>query len=126
MLARSGCEQVLAPGTIDANVLRTLESYAWPGNVRELRNLIEGSVLLRETPKLDSLPGEFVEAMAPAQDGGTGVRSIAEGEEELIRRAISASGGTLTLAARRLHIAKSTPHITMHRYDPPRDTVNRQ
>ncbi len=131
-LARFRREQGLATGTIDADVLRTLESYAWPGNVRELRNLIEGSVLLSETPELtlDSLPREFVEAAAtsaaPAQEGDTGVRSMAEGEEELIRRAISASGGNLTLAARQLHIAKSTLYAKMQRYGLTRDTVNRQ
>jgi transcriptional regulator of acetoin/glycerol metabolism len=41
---------------------------------------------------------------------------MAEGEEALIRRAITASEGNLTLAARKLHIAKSTLYAKIHRY----------
>jgi DNA-binding NtrC family response regulator len=47
---------------------------------------------------------------------GVEVRSIAEGEATLIRRAIIASEGNLTLAARQLHIAKSTLYVKMQRY----------
>ena len=50
------------------------------------------------------------------QPTDTLVRSMAEGEEALIVNAIAASGGNLTLAARRLNIAKSTLYAKMQRY----------
>ena len=46
---------------------------------------------------------------------------MAEGEEDLIRRAIRASEGNLTLTARKLQIAKSTLYAKMHRYGLSRD-----
>jgi transcriptional regulator of acetoin/glycerol metabolism len=122
-------KQGLEPGTIEDEALRVLESYSWPGNVRELRNIIEGAVLLSEGPELtfDALPGELLEAVAAGSKSGIAagaeeVCSIAEGEEVLIRRAISASGGNLTNAARHLRIAKSTLYAKMQRYGLSRDT----
>jgi transcriptional regulator of acetoin/glycerol metabolism len=121
-------KQGLEPGTIADDALQALESYSWPGNVRELRNIIEGAVLVSEGAALTSLalPHDLLEAVA-AGNGSTPaanaeVCSIAEGEEALIRRAISASGGNLTDAARQLHIAKSTLYAKMQRYGLSRET----
>jgi transcriptional regulator of acetoin/glycerol metabolism len=128
-LERFRREQGLPAGSIDEAVIEALQAYAWPGNVRELRNLIEGAVLLSEGEALtrESLPRDFLESMdsEPAVDAGAGVRSMAEGEEDLIRRAISASDGNLTLAARQLHIAKSTLYVKMQRYGLSRTTLRR-
>jgi transcriptional regulator of acetoin/glycerol metabolism len=118
-------EQGLPAGDIDEEALALLRAYAWPGNVRELRNLIEGAVLLSEGSVLtrQALPREFIDSVeqpeAPA--GFDSVRSMAEGEEVLIRRAIAACGGNLTLAARQLDIAKSTLYAKMQRYGISRD-----
>lgn len=54
------------------------------------------------------------------------MRSIAEGEEALIRRAIIDNGGNLTLAARQLHIAKSTLYVKMQRYGLSREVLARR
>ncbi|HJV96939.1 MAG TPA: helix-turn-helix domain-containing protein, partial [Albitalea sp.] len=128
-LERFRREQGLSPGSIDDDVIESLQAYAWPGNVRELRNLIEGAVLLSEGEVLtrDALPREFLQSIEqrPAVDTNVGVRSIAEGEEDLIRRAISACEGNLTLAARQLHIAKSTLYVKMQRYGLSRTTLRR-
>jgi sigma-54 dependent transcriptional regulator, acetoin dehydrogenase operon transcriptional activator AcoR len=128
-LARFRREQGQPDGEIDAAVLELLQAYAWPGNVRELRNLIEGAVLLSDGPTItrEALPREFLETVedsaAPADIDG--VRSMAEGEEALIRKAIAASGGNLTLAARRLGIAKSTLYVKMQRYGLSREAADR-
>jgi DNA-binding NtrC family response regulator len=126
-LGRFRHEQGLPAGSIDDDVIEALQAHAWPGNVRELRNLIEGAVLLSEGDALtrDALPREFLESMeqGPAADANAGVRSMAEGEEDLIRRAITACDGNLTLAARQLHIAKSTLYVKMQRYGLSRTTI---
>jgi transcriptional regulator of acetoin/glycerol metabolism len=133
-LERFRREQGLEPGTIDEDVITMLASYAWPGNVRELRNLIEGAVLLSEGSALtrDALPREFLDGLdtrtdtaGPVLSGLSGACSMAEGEEAMIRRAISASGGNLALAARQLRIAKSTLYVKMQRYGLSRDSSSK-
>lgn len=114
------------PERITPDALRVLRSYPWPGNVRELRNLIEGLVLLCEEPSVTCahLPHEFQavhDAVQPGSCNPAGAMSMAEGEEDLIRRAIRASEGNLTLTARKLQIAKSTLYAKMHRYGLSRD-----
>lgn len=120
-LERFRREQGRGPEDIAPDALEALRSYPWPGNVRELRNLIEGLVLLceqRAATRAD-LPHEFVDSQPAVRPGPGRARhtmSIAEGEEELIRRTISACGGNLTLAARTLQIAKSTLYAKINRY----------
>jgi len=112
----------LGPRRLDEALLARLESYTWPGNVRELRNVVESVLLMSdgECVGVDALPPELL-GMADAGDmvapvggalgaltAGSSVGSIAEGEVELIRRAIAATHGNLTRAARELDIAKST------------------
>ncbi len=114
------------PERITPDALRVLRSYPWPGNVRELRNLMEGLVLLCEEPSVTCahLPHEFQavhDAVQPGSCNPAGAMSMAEGEEDLIRRAIRASEGNLTLTARKLQIAKSTLYAKMHRYGLSRD-----
>jgi transcriptional regulator of acetoin/glycerol metabolism len=121
-LRRFSAQHGHGPSEIAADALRVLNAYPWPGNVRELRNVIEAAVLLSDGPHLtrDDLPVELLEGLdpeaAPAAPSPGAVWSMAEGEEALIRRAITASEGNLTLAARKLHIAKSTLYAKIHRY----------
>ncbi|HJV71220.1 sigma-54-dependent Fis family transcriptional regulator [Ideonella sp.] len=125
-LNRFRSEQGLAPGTIDEDALQALQGYAWPGNVRELRNVIEGALLMSDGAALtrDALPRELLESI-DSRPATAGVCSMAEGEEALIRRAISACDGNLTLAARQLRIAKSTLYVKMQRYGLSREEARR-
>ncbi|MDC8785332.1 sigma-54-dependent Fis family transcriptional regulator [Roseateles koreensis] len=132
-LERFRREQGQVPEPLAAPVLAGLLAYSWPGNVRELRNVIEGAVLtcpegLSREDQLQLDPGLFADLQAPAPGGVLGdedgsVASMAEGEERLIARAVAASGGNLTLAARRLNIAKSTLYAKMRRYGLSRDGI---
>lgn len=125
-LQRFRAEQGQAVETLLDEVLAALAGHAWPGNVRELRNVIEAAVLMRPDGPLRAIdlgldelgpdaPGESI-------GGGDGAGpmawgdSLAEGEEAQISRAIAGCGGNLTLAARRLGIAKSTLYAKMRRY----------
>ena len=109
----------LGPRRLDEAVLAQLEVYSWPGNVRELRNVIESMLLMSsgELVGTDALTPELLDGAALADvplatgDGrpfAARVNSMAEGEADLIRRAIAATQGNLTRAARELDIAKST------------------
>ena len=54
-----------------------------------------------------ALPREFLESAEWRRRALGEVRSMAEGEEALIRKAIADTGGNLTLAARQLGIARA-------------------
>lgn len=129
-LEHFGARHGISPRRLSSAVLDAFAGYAWPGNVRELRNVVESMLLMSEGEDLglDALPPELHapgDGLASRQGMDTGARgkvradvcSIAEGEAELIRRAIAATGGNLTQAARQLDIAKSTLYQKIRQYD---------
>lgn len=118
------------PCSLSDALLDRLAAYSWPGNVRELRNVIESMVLMGESECLDvdALPCELAgNPRMQVEEAGispaSAVRSMAEGECELIRQAISATGGNLTKAARELGIAKSTLYLKIKQYGLERDVT---
>ena len=120
-LQRFRSEQGQAAETLSDEVLAALAEQTWPGNVRELRNVIEAAVLMRPDGPLRvgdlglEDPGGPVSGSEGAGPMSWG-DSLAEGEEAQISRVIAGCGGNLTLAARRLGIAKSTLYAKMRRY----------
>ena len=121
---------------VTAKALRALTRYPWPGNVRELEHEIQRlATLCRDAQAIDfellsepvqrGMPdGGVPAAGAPASDvPATGVLKVppsgaatvaedderfhlASHEKRLIRRALEASGGQLTAAARKLGISR--------------------
>lgn len=88
----------MPPVAITADVERGLAGYDWPGNVRELRNMIERALILGR------FPAEFSSQTGADSPGET----LADLERRAIRSAISAVGGDLDAAARRLGISRKT------------------
>jgi DNA-binding NtrC family response regulator len=102
--------------------MQFLQRYRWPGNVRELANSIERAVILCRGPVL--LPDAFDEQFAdPAgvrmpKPAAAGVTSRESGEAELydldrierqaIDRALIATSGNRTRAAKLLGISERT------------------
>jgi two-component system response regulator AtoC len=95
---------------VSDEALDRLVSYAWPGNVRELENMIERAVILTDSDVLEatSLPATMESAPASAHCGETDF-SLKRGrktfEAGLIRRALAATDGNRTHAARLLEIS---------------------
>ena len=101
----------------DKASLRLLRKYAWPGNIRELRNLAERMVILLSGRTLtpENLPAEIrSSASGPNAQSAGGFRLPAEGivmeqlEADVIRQALSRTGGNRTRAARLLGISRDT------------------
>ena len=93
-------------------------NYAWPGNIRELSNLIERSVILCQSPRIDvvdlGLPTGS-QAEAPAIDG-VSLGSLEDMEKEHIQKVLHAGGGNLSRAAEVLGITRSTLYSKIRRY----------
>ncbi len=99
--------------TIADEALDRLVAHAWPGNVRELENVLERAMILADTdritladlPEAIAAPRRKAEA-APAPSGDFSMRRARRRfEAELIRRALDATGGNRTRAARLLEIS---------------------
>jgi two-component system response regulator AtoC len=115
---------------ISPEAVEQLVAYNWPGNIRELENLMERTILFCEGPEIrvSDLPPEIVGSTAPAasppvtDDGARpaagslkeAVRAETERvERELIQRALDATGGNVTQAARKLKISRKSLQTKM-------------
>jgi len=94
------------------DAMELLLSYAWPGNVRELENTIERAMVLCEGTRIEAgvLEDRIRVASTPARISiGAEEMSIKKTtrmvEEELIRKALTATGGNRTNAAKILEIS---------------------
>lgn len=97
---------------ISPAAMSLLLGYWWPGNVRELENLIERAIVLAEEETL--MPEHFPEALSRKDAGSQAIEDI-QGfsikigkeimEKDLIRRALAATGGNRSQAARLLEIS---------------------
>jgi two-component system response regulator AtoC len=95
---------------IAEDALQRLVAYGWPGNVRELENVIERAIILATTDQLTlrELPTNVAHP-EPGADVGAGELSLRlarrAAEIEVIRRALRATRGNRTHAARLLGVS---------------------
>jgi transcriptional regulator with PAS, ATPase and Fis domain len=86
--------------------LKALQEYVWPGNVRQLQHLIERLSILAPQGRIDR---EAVnEALTIMEARERAVDTLAEAEEEQIRRVLAATGGNKSRAAQILGIERKT------------------
>jgi len=86
-----------------------LQAHPWPGNVRELRNAMERLAVLAPGPNLtaDDFRQFCLNTMLEEETGKEPL-SLAEAERQAIERALTASSGNKTQAARLLGITPKT------------------
>jgi len=84
-----------------------LQGYPWPGNVRELENFMEKTMIFCrcETIDLASLPWEVRRRPREGGDDLSLRQAARRLEIEYIRKALQATGGNRTQAARLLEIS---------------------
>jgi two-component system response regulator AtoC len=123
-IERARTRHGLPPKSVSGSALRALLDYDFPGNVRELQNIIERAVIACRGPVME--PGDLWPPgrLATATDHGRleGLLdlpfndAVAAVERELIRRALEASSGNRTDAARRLQINRRLLYSKMREH----------
>ncbi|WCR02697.1 sigma-54-dependent Fis family transcriptional regulator [Paracoccus saliphilus] len=83
---------------IDSTTRAALLRHNWPGNIRELRNFIERSLIFGRFP---------LETLAPPSEQGP-IEPLMQVERREILRALDATGGNRSEAARRLGVSRKT------------------
>ncbi|MGO4879563.1 MAG: sigma-54-dependent transcriptional regulator [Bryobacteraceae bacterium] len=93
--------------------MKALQEYTWPGNVRQLQHLVERLTILAPSARIDA---EAVEqALTIMESREEPVETLAEAEEEQIRRVLAATGGNKSRAAQILGIERKTLYRKLER-----------
>jgi DNA-binding NtrC family response regulator len=94
-----------------------LVNHNWKGNIRELRNVIERACILEESETLtaESLPLEF--KLQSSRNMQTDITTLAEAEENHIRRVMQQTNDNKPKAAKLLDIGLSTLYMKLKEYN---------
>ncbi len=94
--------------------LQVLLSHSWPGNVRELENVLERSLIMCDSGRIDAEHLDLPEAIGSLKGwAGEPLKEVSAraawvAEDKALRGAIRMSGGTKTKAARLLGVSYKT------------------
>jgi len=94
--------------------VKALQNNTWPGNVRQLQHLIERLVILAE--RVDAATVD--DALTAMESRDKPADTLAEAEEDQIRRVLSATGGNKSKAAQILGIERKTLYRKLERIKP--------
>jgi transcriptional regulator of acetoin/glycerol metabolism len=104
------------------------QRYGWPGNIRELRNVVRAAIATARTHviEMQDLPSLMFEdgetepvavAVEPLPDPPPAeILDLAEWEASAVRSALTATGGNISAAAKRLRITRATLYRKIRRY----------
>ena len=107
------------PPQLDSEALAALQDYPWPGNVRELENFMEKVMIFCRGPRIDlaALPWEVRRSPREPQDAFSLKQAVERMEREYLRKALAATGGNRTQAARLLEISLRALQYKLKEYD---------
>jgi len=90
---------------------KELQDYTWPGNVRQLQHIIERLTILS-----DRIDGDAVHnALTAMESRDKPVETLADAEEDQIRKVLAATGGNKSKAAQILGIERKTLYRKLER-----------
>jgi transcriptional regulator with PAS, ATPase and Fis domain len=91
--------------------LRALQNHTWPGNVRQLQHVIERLTIL--APRVDG--ASVQQALTAMESREKAVETLADAEEDQIRKILAATGGNKSKAAQLLGIERKTLYRKLER-----------
>ncbi len=119
--ARFAAEHRIAPPHFSDDAIATLQACEWPGNVRQLRNIVERTIILAPSDKVqmieaDMLPAEVSNSYAAAPGGvnalmGAPLREAREAfEREYLQVQIRRFSGNISKTATFVGMERSALH----------------
>ncbi len=94
--------------------VKALQDHTWPGNVRQLQHMVERLTILA-----DRIDAEAVrDALTVMENREKPVDTLADAEEDQIRRVLAATGGNKSKAAQILGIERKTLYRKLERMKP--------
>jgi DNA-binding NtrC family response regulator len=91
--------------------VKALQDYTWPGNVRQLQHLMERLTILADRVDSDAVHN----ALTAMESREKPVETLADAEEDQIRRVLAATGGNKSKAAQLLGIERKTLYRKLER-----------
>jgi len=91
--------------------VKALQEHTWPGNVRQLQHVVERMTILAD--RIDR--AAVNEALTAMESRERPVDTLAEAEEDQIRRVLAATGGNKSKAAQILGIERKTLYRKLER-----------
>jgi DNA-binding NtrC family response regulator len=91
--------------------VKALQEYTWPGNVRQLQHLVERMTVLADRIDRDTVN----DALTAMESRDRPVETLAEAEEDQIRRVLTATGGNKSKASQILGIERKTLYRKLER-----------
>ena len=91
--------------------IKALQDYTWPGNVRQLQHVVERLSVLAD--RIDA--ASVRQALTIMESREKPVETLADAEEDQIRRVLSATGGNKSKAAQILGIERKTLYRKLER-----------
>ncbi len=93
--------------------VKTMQEQTWPGNVRQLQHLVERLAILAPGGLISGTAvQDALQAMEPREHS---VETLADAEEDQIKRVLSATGGNKSRAAQILGIERKTLYRKLDR-----------
>ena len=93
--------------------IKALQEHTWPGNVRQLQHLIERLAILIPNGRIDREAVQ--EALQEMESRPNTIETLAEAEEDQIRKVLAATGGNKSRAAQILGIERKTLYRKLDR-----------
>lgn len=101
--------------TIQANTIKTLQSYPWKGNIRELQNKIERAVILSDTNTLDLHDfGISHTDINPIESDNHNLEDL---ERKAIIHALQSHKGNISQCALELGLSRAALYRRIEKYD---------
>jgi DNA-binding NtrC family response regulator len=91
--------------------VREFQNFTWPGNVRQLQHVVERLVILSD--RIDS--EAVLDALTAMDSREKPVETLADAEEDQIRKVLAATGGNKSKAAQILGIERKTLYRKLER-----------